>query len=185
MLRTTSDIADELLVLHSQGGDRAALAVLVKRWHPRLYRHARRLTDGSDSADDATQEAWVAIIRRLRSLDDPARFGPWAYRIVTNKCADRTRRLQRERKHREILNREPPGTDSRADDTEVGRLRSAMRRLPSDRRALLGLFYVDGLSVAQIARALGLPNGTVKSRLFGAREELKRVLERTDDADDR
>jgi len=185
MLRTPSDIADELLVLHSQGGDRGALAVLIKRWNPRLWRHARRLTDGSDSADDATQEAWIAIIRRIRTLDDPSRFGAWAYRIVTNKCADRTRRLVRERKHHESLNHQAPVSDTKVDETEVGRLRSAMRRLESERRALLGLFYVDGLNVAQIAGVLGVPKGTVKSRLFSAREELKRVLERTSDADDR
>ena len=69
---------DELLVLRSQDGDRGALDELVNRWQGRFFRHACRLTANPDSARDAVQEAWIAIVRGLRRLDDPARFGPWA-----------------------------------------------------------------------------------------------------------
>jgi len=184
MARTTRQVLDELLVLRAVGGDRAAMGVLVKRWQPRLLRHARRLTDDSASARDAVQEAWVAIVRGIRRLDDPARFGAWAYRIVTHKCADRTRRAVRDRELRGSLNHHPAPRDSSEENGEIDRLRAALRRLPPERRALLGLFYVDGLDLGQIAAALGVPRGTVKSRLFHAREELKRVFERTSDERD-
>ena len=92
MTRTHEDIQDELLVLQCQEGDGDALKALIARWQPRLARLAWRLTGESEAARDVVQDAWLAIVRGLKRLDDPARFRWWAYRIVTNKCADWIRR---------------------------------------------------------------------------------------------
>lgn len=92
MDRTHEDIHDELLVLQCQNGDADALKALVARYHPRLGRLAWRLTAERDAVRDIVQESWLAIVRGINRLDDPARFRAWAGRIVRNKCADWTRR---------------------------------------------------------------------------------------------
>ena len=86
---------DELLVLRSQDGDRGALDELVNRWQGRLFRHACRLTANPDSARDAVQEAWIAIVRGLPRFDGRAKFSTWAYRVATNACLDELRRRNR------------------------------------------------------------------------------------------
>ena len=193
MTRTPDDILDELLVLRCQDGDARAFEVLVTRWQQPLRRHAWRLTGCPDAASDVVQEAWLAIVRGLRRLDDPARFRPWALRIVTNKCADWTRRQQRQRRvMRSVATEngaagapsfaqrrvgEEPVADE-TDGTEIRRLRQALRELPRDRRAILSMLYLDGLSTRQIAQSLSLPVGTVKSRLYHARSQLRNLLER-------
>ena len=183
MSRTHEDIQDELLVLQCQEGDGEALKVLIARWHPRLGRLAWRLTAERDAAQDIVQDAWLAIVRGLRRLDDPARFRSWAYRIVTNKCADWTRRRVVQRSVTEDLRAaavsgsgdSPNGADST--DAAI-RIRVTLAKLPSEQRAVLSLHYLDGMGVAEIARTLDVPEGTVKSRLYHARSRLKQVLER-------
>lgn len=183
MTRSPDDILDELLVLRCQDGDAKALEALVGRWGHRLRRHAWRLTGRVDAASDVVQEAWVAIVRGIRRLDDPARFQPWALRIVTNKCADWTRRRQRQRRLMQNVTgnaavRATRPADGEASTDEIDRLLQALRKLPTDRRVILSTFYLDGLSTRQIAQSLALPVGTVKSRLYHARNQLKHVLER-------
>ncbi|MFG0286112.1 MAG: RNA polymerase sigma factor [Phycisphaerales bacterium JB039] len=180
-------IEDELLVLRAQGQDREALGELVGRWHGRLLRHARLLTGDSAGAADVTQEAWVGIVRGLRRLDDPARFGPWAYRIVTRRAADWTAGRQRERRlvraATELGRQSEAAPDSRAD--EIAQLRQALRALPGDRRAMLALLYLDGASVSLISLIFQIPPGTVKSRLHHARRELRQTIERMNNVEHR
>lgn len=183
--------ADELLVLRAMDGCEPALADLVVRWHGAMLRQARLLTDDADSAAEVVQEAWVAIVRGLRRLRDPASFSGWAMRIVRHKAADRVRRCQRDRAGIRRLARTQPSDPastpaSPADlpshqdrDDELATLRSAMRTLPADQRALLAMHYLDSLPLRAIAQALGIPRGTVKSRLFAARRELRQALDRS------
>lgn len=185
MSRTHEDIRDELLVLQCQEGDGDALKTLIARWQPRLGRLAWRLTGQREAAQDVLQESWLAIVRGLRRLDDPARFRSWAYRIVNHKCADWTRRRAVERSVAKNLRDTAASTcDDPHNDPESGdqlaRLRDALARLPDDQRAILSLHYLDGIGLAEIARVLNVPQGTVKSRLFHARNRLKQTLERTE-----
>jgi len=180
MRRTQEDIQDELLVLQCQDGDREALKLLITRWQPRLTRLAWRLTGEREASRDVVQEAWLAIVRGLRRLHDPATFRTWAYRIVRNKCADWMRRRVTQRRATAQLQAE---TSAASDEPagpsdEIDRLRAAMATLPADQHTVLTLHYSDELSVADIARVLDIPAGTVKSRLFHARQRLKEVLER-------
>ena len=173
---------DELLVLKCQDGDAPALDELVSRWQGRFVGHACRLTGQPEAARDAVQEAWLAIVRGLGRLDDPARFGPWAYRIVGNKAIDWVRRQGRRRRiDQELLDTQRRQEDlSRRDSTgdrEHELLVQALHALAPDRQALLGLYYQDGFSVREIAEILEIPAGTVKSRLFHARHQLKEALE--------
>lgn len=172
----TPDIRDELLVLRSREGDAQAQAALAGRWQGRLWRHARLLTDNAEQAADAVQEAWVAILRGLNGLSDVSRFGPWAYRIVTNKCADRVRRRVRDRQQEPLHEESLAATDETGwsdSDVSVDQLRVLVRSLPKEQRALLTLVYVDGLSLREVSQALGVPLGTVKSRLHSVRLTLR------------
>ena len=178
MTRSVDDIHDELLVLRCQDGDGAALDELVARWQRRLWRHALHLTGKPDAAWDVLQEVWMAIVRGIRSLDDPARFRPWAYRLVIHKSADFVRRQQRERRLADdVSGNVEEGNASLAGD-HVERLRGALSRLPEESRAILSLRYFQDAPVGEIARILEVPEGTVKSRLHHARNYLKRALER-------
>ncbi len=178
-MRTREDILDELLVVKTQGGDVASLEMLARRWQPKLLRHAIRLTRDAEAGADVTQDAWVAIVRGLGRLKDPATFRAWAYRIVTRKTSDWIRKRVRRRRLSDRAAAEPsPAAALPADSTgEVGQLRKALAALPADRRALLAMFYVEGLTVGEIAEALSIPSGTVKSRLFHARNVLRASLE--------
>ncbi len=183
MSRTHEDIQDELLVLQCQEGDSEAMKALIARWHPRLGRLAWRLTAERDAAQDIVQDAWLGIVRGLRRLDDPARFRSWAYRIVTNKCADWTRRRVVQRRAAEDLRAAAaPGSGSSSNGADspdaVDQIREALAKLPSEQRVMVSLHYLDGMGVAEIARTLDVPEGTVKSRLYHARSRLKQVLER-------
>ena len=179
-MRTAEDVHDELLVMGCQDGDGESLVALVNRWQPRLLCHALRLTREQDAARDVVQDAWVAIVRGIRRLDDPACFAPWAYRIVTNKCADWTRQRQRQRANLVPLVVEPAAKEGSAEDAQddAAALRAAIGQLPQGQQAILSLFYVEELSLRDIAEALSLPVGTVKSRLHYARNHLKEIIER-------
>ncbi|MCH9649482.1 MAG: RNA polymerase sigma factor [Deltaproteobacteria bacterium] len=181
MNRSPEQIYDELLVLRCQDGERDAWSELAERWQERLHRHAWRLAATHEVASDAVQEAWLAIVRNIRKLDDPALFPAWAYRIVTHKCTDQVRRAVRRSKFDAELSQQPPATpadnDAFAEDDDITTIRRAMLQLPSDRRALLGLHYLEGVSIHEIASILSIPEGTVKSRLFTARKALKKALD--------
>ncbi|MCH8821940.1 MAG: RNA polymerase sigma factor [Planctomycetes bacterium] len=182
MTRSLQSIQDELLVLRSQGGDEKALELLIKSWQPRLWRHARRLTGRGDAAWDVLQETLLAIVRGLHRLDDPALFRTWAYRIATNKCADWTRKQQRDRKILQTAaqNYESSSTKENEPNDDEQRLHVAMGNLSGDRQAILAMHYQEQMGIAEIAVALNIPAGTVKSRLFHARKQLKELLERNE-----
>ncbi len=176
-MRTRDDILDELLVLKTQGGDVAALNVLAKRWHPKLLRQAVRLTGEADGGADVAQEAWLAIVRSLRRLQDPGRFRAWAYRIVSRKATDWIRTRVRRRRLDEQVALEADDAQAEPPGDEVDRVRQSLAGLPADRRALLAMYYVEGMTVGEISEALSIPRGTVKSRLFHARNRLRATLE--------
>ncbi len=180
MSRATT-IEDELLVLCCQDGDADAINMLVKRWQPRLWRHARMLTGADDAAWDVIQESWMAIVNGLHKLLDASQFRVWAFRIVTNKSADWIRRRVRQREVVKAAADQLPeqmssGVENNSELSERQRnLHAALRSLKAEHRVVLTLYYLEEMSVAEIAAALAVPAGTVKSRLFHARNELKQV----------
>jgi RNA polymerase sigma factor (sigma-70 family) len=171
-------VRDELLVREIQSGRVSALDELVERWQGRLLAHARRLAENADDAWDVFQESWVAIVRGIRWLQDPASFRSWAYRIVTNKGRDWIARRNRERQrlhepHQDAT--EGPAVAAAPD--EADELHAALLALSIEHRMILSLRYLEQMSFDEIVMALGIPEGTVKSRLYYARCRLKAVLE--------
>ncbi len=180
MTRTREQIEDELLVLRVQAGERAAMDCLVRRWEGRLRRFAAHKLGDSDGSADVVQDAWLAIARGMRRLDDPAAFGPWARRIVANKCADSIRRRARDRAAIRSVEPTEEAVETPPAGSDLDALRRAIRFLPEDARAILYLHYSQGLGVRAIARLLDIPSGTVKSRLHYTRSELRRTIERSE-----
>jgi RNA polymerase sigma-70 factor (ECF subfamily) len=186
--RDLQRIFDEYLVASAQAGDRKALAALAGRWQGRLLAHAARLTGEREAARDVAQESWADIMRGLSRLDDAAAFPAFAYRIVTRRAADAVRRRTRDRRTEHALAAEPQASPAGAEAVEAAADREPVRRalaaLSPEQRATIALFYLEDLSVAEIAAALGVPAGTVKTRLMRAREALRAALTKGD-ADDR
>ena len=181
MKRQAPRILDEYLAASARAGDARAFSQLAARWQPRLLAHAVRLTGERELARDAVQDAWADISRGLPGLRDAATYPAWAYRIVTRRCADRIRKAQRGRKLEEAYANEPKvgaaTTNSMEAEADRAPLRKAMASLPPEQRATIALFYGEDLSVVEIAAALSVPPGTVKTRLMHARRKLRDALE--------
>ena len=171
--RRVDEVFDEVLVLYAQDGRREALERLASRWRPRHYAHARRLLGSGDGAADAVQDAWVGIVRGLWRLKDPSRFAGWSYAIVTRRCQDQLRRRLRAAETPLDEAAEPVAP---AKNDGVQEVTARLAALPSEQRAAVALYYLDGFTVAEIAAALAVPVGTVKTRLFHARRTLRRAL---------
>lgn len=176
---TADDILDEVLVVQSQLGDAVAFARLVRRWQGRVLRRAQHLTGDREAAKDVAQESWMAVIRGLRSLRDPARFPAWTLQIVANKSRDWVRREGARRRATRSVEDQPKAPASTPDTRLIEQVREGLSELDPARRSVLRWFYLEGMSVAEIAEVLNIPVGTVKSRLFHARDALRARLEET------
>jgi RNA polymerase sigma-70 factor (ECF subfamily) len=167
---------EELLVVEARTGDRAAIEALVRLRGPRLLVHATRLLGDRDQAQDAVQEAWVEILRGLPALRAAAAFPAWSTQIVTRRCARIIKGLQKGRalaaELTPLLEVEQPEPDD-----EAARLRWAIDQLPAEQAATIALFYLEDMRLAEVAIALDIPQGTVKSRLSKARGALRALLE--------
>jgi RNA polymerase sigma factor (sigma-70 family) len=183
MTRDPRHVLTELLVLRARAGDETAFAELYATWTTAFARLAFASLRDSQRVDEIVQEAWVQIARGLRRLTDPSSFASWAFRIVDRRCADALRARDREARRAISLPSEsqlPPAPQDRPEESDLlAALRLAIARLDQQSQKLLHLFYDAGLSVAEIASLLGIPDGTVKSRLHSLRETLRRHLERS------
>jgi RNA polymerase sigma-70 factor (ECF subfamily) len=175
MAGKTARIVDEFLVASARAGDRKAFELLARRWQRKLLAHAWRLLGDADEARDAVQEAWLEIVRGLARLRDDRAFPAWAYRIVSRRCARQIGAAVRQRRFAAAV--EAEGADEPMDSgRDLDRLRGAVRALPPDQRAAVALFHFEELSVAEVAVALDVPAGTVKTRLMHARRKLRAAL---------
>lgn len=179
---------DAWLAASARVGDRASLGRLVERWHGKLLAHAWRLTGDSELAADVVQDAWADVIGGIRRLDDASAFPAWAYQIVTRRCARAIGKLQRGRAGQAALGREPQDSSGQPDppemSVEMATVRSLMAELPAEQRAALALFYLEGLRVAEVAVAMNVPAGTIKTRLMHARNKLRARLQGDDHEQD-
>jgi RNA polymerase sigma-70 factor (ECF subfamily) len=160
-------------------GDKEAFAELVRRHEHRVYNLALRMTGRPEDARDAAQEAFLSAYRKLGSFRGDARFGTWIHRITLNACYD----FLRKRRRGPFLDRladhdlEGPPVPDHA-DASIGSIdvERALAALPEDHRAVLVLHDVQDLAYEEVAEILGVPVGTVKSRLHRARVALAREL---------
>jgi RNA polymerase sigma factor (sigma-70 family) len=166
------------LVERAMAGDRDAFTELGRGQIDRLYAIARLILRDDDRAHDATQEALIGAWRDLKGLRDPDRFEAWIRRLLVNACYREARRAKR-RLHAEGQVR--PIETAAADPAHVtadrDELERVFRTLAPEGRALIVLHYYLGLPMHETAQALGLPVGTVKSRLHRTKTQLRASLE--------
>lgn len=165
------------LVEAAQRGDHEAFEVLAIAAGDRLFRIARLVLRDIQLAEDAVQEALVKAWRELPGLRDPERFDAWTYRLLVNACADQGRRHRSRATEVRILRLEPAEPDSSQVSADRDQLERGFRRLKPDQRVAIVLHFYLGLSALEIADTLGVPVGTVKSRLHYATEAMRATLE--------
>ncbi|AXS39099.1 sigma-70 family RNA polymerase sigma factor [Breoghania sp. L-A4] len=170
---------EALLVLDARRGGRQALARLVALRGPRLYAHAVRLSGDREAARDIVQDAWVQIIRGLQSLKDETAFLPWALRIVSRRVAADIRSRQKTRAIARDYASEAEHFEPARDPAQPDRdaVHAALKTLSAEQRATVALFYLEDMRVTEVAIALDIPVGTVKTRLMKARALLRDRLE--------
>jgi RNA polymerase sigma-70 factor, ECF subfamily len=175
------DGAEDDLVAAAQAGDRRAMETLLRAHYDRLFAVCRRLTGNDADAADATQEALLAVVRGMPGFDHRSRFSTWSYRIAVNASLDELRRRRRrpEPGLDELLAIAPAGRggDSAADacDQRLD-VDAALEALPMEFRVAVVLRDLCGLDYAEIASVLGIPPGTVRSRIARGRRTLAPLL---------
>jgi RNA polymerase sigma-70 factor (ECF subfamily) len=174
------NISDGELVSQYIAGDQKALATLVKRFHKTFCNHAYWIVKDAEAAKDIAQESWKLIIDKVATLQNPQRFKSWALRIVHRKSIDWTReRLKKAQQTQEYKVTKSIHDLPLADTTQVKQeLKKAIATLSVSQQQVIRLFYVHELSLKEIASTLGISVGTAKSRLYHAREHLKKHLKK-------
>lgn len=174
-------IADELLVVRCQLGERDAFDALVRRWAGPVSGYARRVTGDADSAAELTQDIWLRVVRGIGRIEDTSRFRSWLFGIAHRAFADQLRR-----KYRAAQPLPAQDDVAEADDGgaafDIAELERGLARLAPVEREILTLFYLEELAIDEVATSLSIPTGTVKSRLHRARKQLRRVLDLHGDA---
>jgi len=167
---------DALLVTAAQDGDLPAFEALVRRHTRFVYAHALRFFGDSAAAEDVSQEVFVKVYRSIGSFDERSRFSTWLYRITRNACLDEVRAGRRRPAPIDPVDVCVSEPDF-ADEVVTGAaIELATRALPPEDRDALSAVAVFGLSYAEASQALGVPVGTVKSRVFRARRSLAATL---------
>lgn len=186
--------ADAALVARCKGNDLTAFDEIVERYQHKIYGYVKRLVNNETDAEDITQEVFLKALTSLRSFREESSLQTWLFRIATNLCRDVHRRRQREKGWLPLW-RHADGEDGSSEECVIeipdhhnnpeklllreelsDLLKQAIDRLPLAMREVLVLHDVESLSYEEIAHALGIPLGTVKSRLFHARARLRDAL---------
>jgi RNA polymerase sigma-70 factor (ECF subfamily) len=169
---------DRELVIAAQRGDQVAFVDLVRARVDRLYAIARRILRDVDRAEDALQDALVIAWRDLPDLRDPDRFDFWVQRLVANMCIEHARRDRRRYAHLQVLTFDGPAApDQLAGVVDRDIVDRAFRRLTPEERAVLVLRYYLGYEPTMIADVLGVPAGTIRSRLHHAHRAMRAAIE--------
>lgn len=178
---------ESVLVERCRRRDDEAFGRLVDAYHSRVFGFVRRMTSGSQEAEDVTQEVFVRAYTNFPHFDARSSVRTWLFRIAHNLCVDRARKAERAPAADPLVDSEHGETIDLPDerwrpealvlDSElVGVIEGAIETMSEKLRAVLLLHDREDLAYEEIARAVGVPVGTVKSRLFLARAHLQRVV---------
>ena len=170
--------ADELLVVRCQLGELDAFDALIRQWHRPLWLYVRRMTGRAEDADDVLQDVWLRTIRGIPQLRDGARLRGWLFGIARRVLMDRLRHQYATPAASDVVPEDLQAESEPLDrEAELAALESTLESLPLAEREALTLFYLQDLSLADIAETLSIPVGTVKSRLFRARRMARALME--------
>jgi RNA polymerase sigma-70 factor (ECF subfamily) len=180
---TAREPTDAALVERFAAGDIAAFEALVGRYERPVFNFVRRLVGPDGEVEDLAQETFIRVYEKIRDLQQTQAFRSWLYSIAAHLCHDHFKR-RRYRDHLpladDLLDREPAPAATAAEQierAEVGQqIEQAVRDLQPELRLVIVLREYQNLSYQEIAATVGCPVGTVRSRLFSGREELKKRL---------
>lgn len=181
-MSATSQETEGALICRSRQGDLAAFEVLYKGYTGQVFRTALAITRDQAAAEDILQECFIRLHRCLKGLDESQPLAPWLYRVTVNLCytwMTRQRRwLHSLEEALEWLGTLPQPSPAQLVERQETRtaIEQAINSLSLDQRVTLVLYYLNGLSVEEIAAAMGCPLGTVKSRLHYGRKNVRRRL---------
>ncbi len=181
--------SDEQLMARVQGGEVEAFNALFERYRRRLFGFLFRRCDDAPGAEDLFQETWLRVVRARKHFDPRRRFSTWLFQIANNLCRDRARRLAVDARKREALQEQarststagPAGSATRSPELTPAlpaELRRRLAALPDRLQEVLVLRYYHDRSEAEIGEILGIPRGTVKSRLHTAVKTLRAGIRR-------
>src|SRR5438093_11448282 len=169
---------DTDLVVRAQKGDEQAFASLAVAAGDRLHAVAHRILRDIDLAEDATQQALLNVWRDLPQLRDPARFDAWSYRLLVRACYAESRRNRQWAPNLRILpTDELAGPDGLSSVVDRDQLERGFRRLSIEHRAVVVLHHYLDMPLEAVAETLGVPVGTVRSRLLHAMRGLRAALD--------
>jgi len=170
----------ELLVLRCQRGQREALEELVRSWEKRLFYYVRRLVDDEQIAWQVLQETWVKVLQGINRLREPRKLPLWLYSIARKTAISH---LRLEYKKQALFGTDANASNIEQDNCELSledaeHVHYGLGQISLPHREILTLFFLQDLSLEEIAGVLSIPRGTVKSRLHYARRTLRAVLEK-------
>lgn len=171
-------IPDSVLVSQALAGKSEAFGTLVERYDRAVYHLAYRTLRDREEAADTAQETFFKAFRSLRTFKTGAKFSTWIFSIAYHACCDRLARRKRYSNDEMPEYADPaagPEAQAVAGD-EASRLRAAVDRLPEKYRAVITLYHLQGKQYEEIAAVLDMPLGTVKTHLFRAKEQLRKLL---------
>lgn len=181
---------DRVLIDRAQRGDRDALDQLIRKHEKRAYQYAFRLTSQPEEASDVVADAFVRVYNALPNFKGQSAFTTWLYRILTN-CYLDSRKKDRSKQNvsleanfqteegdleRQVMDTGPSAHEIAERHDREGRVQDAVAKLPEYQRAMIVMYHAEMMSYEEIAEALDLPIGTVKSRLNRARLSLRELL---------
>jgi RNA polymerase sigma-70 factor (ECF subfamily) len=171
------------LVTRAQRGDRDAFSILAAGVADRFLQVSHRILSDIDLAEDATQQALLSVWQDLPQLRDPARFEAWSYRLLVRACYAEGRKTRRWAPNLRVLPvDEPMATDDLSAVVDRDQLERAFRRLSLNHRSVVVLHHYLDLPLDRVADVLGVPIGTVASRLHYAMRALREVIQPDADA---
>ncbi len=177
------DFTDEEIVARVRAGDIAMFEQLMRRHNARVYRAARAILRDDREAEDVMQDAYVRAYEHLADFEGRAQFSTWITRIAVNEALARVRRTKRfdslesHPEEASMITHEGSSPEQQASDVELRAvLETAVAKLPDDFRSVFVLRAVEGMSGAEVAECLGIPEDTVKTRLHRARGRLQEML---------
>lgn len=178
MADSKQTILNRLILLQCGQGKAEGFETLVKSWEQPLFYYVRRMAGSEEDAWDVMQEVWLRAFRGITSVREPGALGAWLYRIAHNAVLNRLQRSPRW----EPLNEDAEVAESVEDDLPMGfaaqDIHRALDELPGLEREALTLYFLEGYQLSEIAEIVEAPLGTVKSRMFRAKKNMRAVLEK-------
>lgn len=172
---------DEQLVRRMIADDREAFDLLMESYYPRTLRMAYLISGSYADSEDIVQETFVQVYLNRRQIREPQYFERWLYKTLTREAWRVCRRNKKEQPVEEVFGENTPSGASVSEEVMKNardkELYEAIGRLPAKQRTAVVLYYFNGMTTREIASVMGCLEGTVKSRLYTARNQLKQVLE--------